>query len=66
MKCLRTLLGGAGLIFALGASAQAAGGSHLSATLFTARLTGDQFICSAVNVSDHTLGIAFALLDNNG
>jgi hypothetical protein len=35
-------------------------------TLYTSRSLGDHFICTAVNVSDKTLGISFAILGNDG
>jgi hypothetical protein len=35
-------------------------------TLYTSRSLGDHFICNAVNVSDKTLGITFAILGNDG
>ena len=37
-----------------------------SVTLYTGRGLADRFGCSAVNVSDKTLSIAFAILDNDG
>ena len=38
----------------------------LRATLFTPRLHGDHFVCSAINVSDKTLSINIAILDDKG
>jgi hypothetical protein len=35
-------------------------------TLYTTRFRADHFICVAVNVSDKTLGISFAVNDPNG
>jgi hypothetical protein len=35
-------------------------------TLYTTRFRADHFICVAVNVSDKTLGISFAINDVNG
>ena len=40
--------------------------SHQSATLYTGSLAGTTFVCKAVNVSDKTLHIGFALLDDMG
>ncbi|MBV9587695.1 MAG: hypothetical protein JO213_22685 [Alphaproteobacteria bacterium] len=37
-----------------------------SVTLYTSRGLGDKFTCSAVNVSDKTLDMTFAVRDNNG
>jgi hypothetical protein len=67
MKRLGTLLGGVGLIIASGAIASVqADDDRESATLFTPRLSGDHFVCSAVNVSHKTLRIDFAVLGIDG
>jgi hypothetical protein len=67
MKHLRTLLVGVGLIVVGGAiAAQAGSGKLLSVTLFAPHLHGDHFNCSAVNVSDRPLSIAFAILGSDG
>jgi hypothetical protein len=67
MKRLWTLLSGVGLIVASGAIASADDDTRrLHATLFTPRLHGDHFICSAINVSDKTLSINIVILDDNG
>jgi hypothetical protein len=62
MKHVCMLLAGAGLIAASGTIAAAEDGT----TLFTPRLHGDHFICTAINVSDKPLGINIAILDDNG
>lgn len=60
-------LAGMGLIVASGAIAPAqAGGDKKSVTLFTPRDHADHFICGAVNVSSETLGMAFAILGDDG
>jgi hypothetical protein len=67
MKRLCTLLGGMGLIVASGAIASADDDTRrLHTTLFTPRLHGDHFNCQVVNVSNKNLGIAIAVLDDNG
>ena len=67
MRRLGMLLGGMGLIIASGAIASAqADDDRESATLFTPRLSGDHFVCSAVNVGHKTLRIAFAVLGFDG
>jgi hypothetical protein len=67
MRCLGTLVVGVALIVANGVIAPArADNDKQEATLFTPRLHGDHFICSAVNISDKTLGINIAILDDNG
>ena len=65
MKRLGTLLVAFGLV-AASTTIAAAEDSNLSVTLFTPRLSGDHFVCSAVNVSTKTLGIAFAVLGVDG
>jgi hypothetical protein len=62
MKHLYTLLAGAGLIAASGTIAAAEDGT----TLFTPRLHGDHFVCSAINLSHKALGINIAVLDDTG
>ena len=62
MKHVCMLLAGAGLIAASGTIAAA----EDSTTLFTPRLHGDHFICSAINISDKTLGINIAILGDSG
>src|SRR6266851_4868313 len=67
MKRLGTLLAGMALIVASGAIASADDDTRRQrTTLFTPRLRGDHFICSAINVSDRTMGINIAILDDNG
>jgi hypothetical protein len=67
MKRLWTLLCGVGLILVSGATASADDDTRrLRTTLFTPRLHGDHFNCQVVNVSDKTLGVAIAVLDDNG
>jgi hypothetical protein len=67
MKRLGTLLAGVALIVASGAIVSArADDDRESATLFTPRLHGDHFVCSAINISDKTLGMRIAILDDNG
>jgi hypothetical protein len=67
MKRLGMLLAGAALIVASGAVALADDDARRQrTTLFTPRLHGDHFICSAVNVSDRPLGINIAILDDTG
>ena len=62
MKHVCTLLAGAGLIAASGTIAAAEDGT----TLFTPRLHGDHFVCSAINLSHKALGINIAVLDDTG
>ena len=62
MKHVCMLLAGAGLLAASGTTAAAEEGT----TLFTPRLHGDHFVCSAINVSDKALGINIAILDDSG
>ena len=62
MKHVCMLLAGAGLIAASGTIAAAEDGT----TLFTPRLHGDHFVCSAINLSKKALGINIAILDDNG
>ena len=67
MRNHRMLLVGAGLIVASGAIASAqAASDNKGVTLFTPRDRGDHLICGAINVSDKTLGIAFAILGDDG
>jgi hypothetical protein len=55
------------LIIASGAIAPAqADNDKKEATLFTPRLHGDHFVCSAINVSDKTLGINIAIIGDGG
>jgi hypothetical protein len=67
MKSIRMMATVVGLIAAGGAipSAHAEDGKQ-QVTIFTPRLSGDHFVCSAVNVSDKTLGISFTLLGTDG
>src|SRR5260370_40273930 len=62
MKHVCMLLAGAGLIAASGTIAAAEDGT----TLFTPRLHGDHFVCSAINLSKKALGINISILDDNG
>src|SRR5271165_2532757 len=62
MKHVYMLLAGAGLIAASGTIAAAEDGT----TLFTPRLHGDHFICSAINLSNKALGINISILDDVG
>jgi len=69
MKYIQVLLAVVVLTFANGAIQSARPGEDsddYSVTLFTPRLHGDHFICSAVNVSHKTLGIAITILDDTG
>jgi hypothetical protein len=62
MKHVCMLLAGVGLIAASGTIAAAEDGT----TLFTPRLHGDHFICSAINLSDKALRIKIAILGDSG
>ena len=62
MKHVCMLLAGAGLLAASGTIAAAEDGT----TLFTPRLHGDHFICSAINLSEKTLGIKISILGDSG
>ena len=42
------------------------GEENQGVTLYTSRGVADKYTCSAVNVSDKTLGMTFAVLDNDG
>jgi hypothetical protein len=56
-------------VFLVAGAIDAAGADnnrHQGVALYTSRDRGDHLICSAVNVSDKKLGIAFAILDDNG
>ena len=67
MKRFGTMLFGVGLVVASGAIASAGDDTrrqHIN--IFTPRLSGDHFVCSAVNVSHETLRIAFSVLDVDG
>jgi hypothetical protein len=67
MKRLWTLLGGVGLIVASGAIVSAqADDDRRSVTLYTPSLAGSHFTCKAVNVSQKSLRIGFAVLNNLG
>jgi len=67
MRRLGTLLAGATLIVASAAIASADDDTRRqNTTLFTPRLHGDHFICSAINISDKTLGINIAILGDDG
>jgi len=67
MKRLGTILAGVGLIVASGAIVPAQADNERERTiLFTPRLSGGHFVCSAVNVSHKTLRIAFSVLGVNG
>lgn len=54
-----------GLLLACGATSSAYA-DDAKVTIFTPRLSGDRFVCSAVNVSQRTLGIAFSLFGTDG
>ena len=62
MKHVCMLLAGVGLIAANGTIAAAEDGT----TLFTPRLHGDHFVCSAINLSHRTLHINIAILGDDG
>ena len=62
MKHVCMLLAGAGLIAASGTIAAAEDGT----TLFTPRLHGDHFVCSAINLNEKALGINIAILNDSG
>jgi hypothetical protein len=67
MKRLATSLAVMALIVGSGAIASAqADDERESVTLFTPRLSGDHFVCSAVNVGQKTLRIDFAILGVDG
>lgn len=67
MTHIRMMLATASLVLATGAiDAARADDDKAGVTLYTAPLRGDTFNCNAVNVSDETLQIAFAVLDDNG
>ena len=67
MKNRGTLLAGAAFLVACGAIASTqAGRDKKSVILFTPRDHADHFICGAVNVSSETLGMAFAILGDDG
>jgi hypothetical protein len=67
MKNRQMLLVAVALIAANGAVASArADSDKKSVTLFTPRDRGDHLICGAVNVSGKTLGMAFAILGDDG
>jgi len=67
MRRLGTLLAGTTLIVASAAIASADDDTRRQhTTLFTPRLHGDHFICSAINISDKTLGIDIAILGDDG
>jgi len=54
-----------GLLLARGATPSAYA-DDAKVTIFTPRLSGDRFVCSAVNVSQRTLGITFSLFGTDG
>jgi hypothetical protein len=62
MRHVCMLLAGVGLIATSGTTAAAEDGT----ALFTPRLHGDHFICTAINLSEKTLGINIAILDDSG
>lgn len=62
MKHVCILLAGVGLIAASGTIAAAEDGT----TLFTPRLHGDHFICSAINLNDKALRMKIAILGDSG
>jgi hypothetical protein len=67
MTAIRMMLATAGLFLVAGAiDAARADDDRDRVALYTAPLRGDTFNCNAVNVSDKTLQIAFAVLDDNG
>jgi hypothetical protein len=67
MKYIRIMPAVVGLLIVSGTNASAEDDTRrLHATLFTPRLHGDHFVCSAINVSDKTLGINIAILDDTG
>lgn len=65
MTKIRVVLATASL-FLVGEAIDAARADDHHVTLYTAPLRGDTFNCNAVNVSDKTLQIAFALVGDNG
>lgn len=65
MKHIGSLFGIFGLV-AASTTIATADDSNRSTMLFTPRLSGDHFVCSAVNVSAKTLGVAFAVLGDDG
>jgi hypothetical protein len=67
MTHIRMMLATASLFLGTGAiDAARADDDRDRVTLYTAPLRADTFNCNAVNVSDKTLQIAFAVLDDNG
>src|SRR6516162_2967710 len=70
MKYIQAMLAVAGLLIGSGAIGAARaddrGDENEGVTLYTPADIGFYHVCRAVNVSDKTLGIAFALLDNFG
>ena len=67
MKRLGTIFAGVGLIVASGTIVSARADNDRERTiLFTPRLSGDHFVCSAVNVSHKNLRIAFSVLGVDG
>ncbi|HJU15881.1 MAG TPA: hypothetical protein VJ770_05395 [Stellaceae bacterium] len=69
MKRFRIMAAVAGVCIASGTTALAyAGDGKQQVAIYTPRLSGDHFVCSAVNVSDKTLGIefVFVVLDDQG
>ena len=65
MRCFNMILATTSLFFVVGAidGAQA---DDRRVTLYTAPLRGDTFNSNAVNVSQKSLQVAFAILDDNG
>jgi hypothetical protein len=67
MTHIRTMLATASLFLVTGAiDVTRADDDKAGVTLFTPRGRADHFICGAVNVSNKTLGIAFAILGDDG
>jgi hypothetical protein len=66
MKRLATSLAVMALIVGSGAIVSARADDDRESALFTPRLHGDHFVCSAINISDKTLGIKIVILDDNG
>jgi hypothetical protein len=70
MKYIQAMLAAVGLLIVGGAidaaRADDRDGENQGVTLYTPLETGDHLICFAVNVSDETLGITLAVLDDAG
>ena len=70
MKSIKAMLAVVSLLSVSGSIDAARAGDrdeeHQGVALYTSRGLADKYTCSAVNVSDKTLGMTFAVLDNDG